>query len=140
MCLHALLGTIQSLHLLRHRLDDEWFPSPDDSVAESDLLELVLDLCRVMPFFCEPISSSTGHIAMFVPLRTAAIYFTTHAMWPEAKWVGMVRMSVFTKGLSPPNLTNDPVQKMQSKNQRALVDFQNAMGPRKITGRAGDAD
>jgi hypothetical protein len=105
---HYLRSTTQSLHLLRHTLDKTWYPTPSCSVPVSELESYILNLCKTIPFFCEPVSSNAGHVGIFLPLRTAALYFTSHSMWNEAKWVGAVRQSVFTKGLSPPQLQVKP--------------------------------
>ncbi|RMZ34948.1 hypothetical protein D0859_00938 [Hortaea werneckii] len=95
-------------HKLRHDLDLNWYPDPEEEVNEEELLELIFHLCKTIPFFCEPISGSTGHIGIFLPMRTAAIYFTQRGHWKFARWVGMIRSCVFTKGLAPPNV-GDPV-------------------------------
>ncbi|OTA28178.1 hypothetical protein BTJ68_10872 [Hortaea werneckii EXF-2000] len=108
MCLHFLRTTVQQTHKLRHDLDLNWYPDPEEEVNEEELLELIFHLCKTIPFFCEPISGSTGHIGIFLPMRTAAIYFTQRGHWKFARWVGMIRSCVFTKGLAPPNV-GDPV-------------------------------
>ncbi|KAI7196095.1 hypothetical protein KC363_g1033 [Hortaea werneckii] len=106
MCLHFLRTTVQQTHKLRHDLDQTWYPDPGEEVNEEELLELIFHLCKTIPFFCEPISGSTGHIGIFLPMRTAAIYFTQRGHWKLARWVGMIRRCVFTKGLAPPNVGN----------------------------------
>ncbi|KAI7222614.1 hypothetical protein KC333_g1060 [Hortaea werneckii] len=110
MCLHFVRTTVQQTQKLRHDLDNTWYPDPGEEVNEQELLELVFHLCKTFPFFCEPISGSTGHIGIFLPMRTAAIYFTQRGHWKFARWVGMIRSCVFTKGLAPPNVGN-PVTK-----------------------------
>lgn len=106
LCMHFLRSTVQSLHKLRHAIDSCWFPKTEQAVEEDELLKLTFNLCKTLPFFCEPASGSTGHVGIFLPMRTAAIYFTQRGHWGYAKWVRAVRDSVFTKGLSPPNVGN----------------------------------
>jgi hypothetical protein len=48
-------------------------------------------------------SSSTGQIGIFLPMRTAAIYFTQRGNWTLLKWVGAVKDNVFVKGMHPPS-------------------------------------
>ncbi|KAI7341220.1 hypothetical protein KC315_g254 [Hortaea werneckii] len=108
MCVHFVRTTVQQTHKLRHDLDKTWYPDPGEEVNEQELLELIFHLCKTFPFFCEPISGSTGHIGIFLPMRTAAMYFTQRGHWKFARWVGMIRNCVFTKGLAPPNV-GDPV-------------------------------
>lgn len=108
MCMHFLQTTVQRLHKLRHDVDHDWYPPQEREVQEDELLELVLNLCKTIPFFCEPIAGSTGHIGIFLPMRTAAIYFTQRGHWKYARWIGVVRNSVFTKGLAPPNVRDPP--------------------------------
>jgi len=104
LSMYHLRSTLQALHKLRHDLDGTWFPDPAQAVPEEEVSTYVTNLCRTIPFFAEPISSSTGHVGMFLPLTTSATYFVRHARWAEARWVGVVRASVFTRGLSPPSL------------------------------------
>lgn len=108
VCMHFLRTTVQTLHNLRHALDEDWYPEASRIVPDEELLTYAFNLCKCMPFFCEPVSSNTGQIGIFLPMRTAAIYFTTHGQWKYAKWIGAVRNSVFTKGLSPPNVKDPP--------------------------------
>ncbi|KAH9818579.1 GAL4-like Zn(II)2Cys6 (or C6 zinc) binuclear cluster DNA-binding domain [Teratosphaeria destructans] len=89
-------------------MDPTWWPKDSSSVPEPEILGYVIHLCKTIPFFCEPVTSNAGHIGIFLPMRTAAIYFTQHNHWREAKWVGAVRKSVFTKGLSPPQVRDPP--------------------------------
>ncbi|WPH01569.1 Hypothetical protein R9X50_00441600 [Acrodontium crateriforme] len=81
----------------------------DFFVPESELYIYCTDLCRSIPFFTEPLSAAAGSVATFLPLRTAAVYFASHTHWPEAKWIGAVRRSVFIRGMSPPSIPNNPV-------------------------------
>lgn len=104
MVMHSLRTNTQSLFKRRHALLPDWYPDPEDIVPEEELLQYVLNLCQTIPFFVEPICSSTGHIAIFLPLRTAALYFTEHGHWKWLRWIGAVKNSVFVKGLSPPNV------------------------------------
>lgn len=107
--MHFLRTMIQSLHKTRHKLEQDWYPNPEDVVVEEELLEYAMNLCRCFPFFVEPISSSTGHIGIFLPLRTAAVYFTQHGHWAMLKWCGAVRDHAFTRGMKPPNVrARDP--------------------------------
>ncbi|KAK3715306.1 hypothetical protein LTR37_007273 [Vermiconidia calcicola] len=105
--MHYLRTNTQSLHKHRHHLAHDWFPSPEEDVPEEELLEYILSLCQCMPFFVEPISSSTGSIAVFLPMRCAAMYFTAHGHWQWLRWVGSVKDSVFVKGLVPPSVRPD---------------------------------
>ena len=104
MAMHFLRSNTQSLHKQRHMLLVNWYPSDDEVVPEEELLGYCLDLCQCMPFFVEPISSSTGSIGIFLPLRCCALYFTAHGHWRWLKWIGSVRNSVFVHGLAPPNV------------------------------------
>jgi len=104
LSMYYLRSTIQPLHRLRHDLDRAWYPDSTTAVSEPEILDCISNLCRCIPYFAEPVSSSGGHIAIFLPMRTAAIYFTTHGLWQQAKWVGMVKNGVFTKGLAPPDV------------------------------------
>ncbi|KAK5107464.1 hypothetical protein LTR62_001262 [Meristemomyces frigidus] len=108
MCMHFLRKEIESLQRLRHELDRAWFPSDESAVTQEELYGYCVNLCKTIPYFCEPMSSSTGHVGTFLPMRTAAVHFTQNAQWREAKWVGAVRNSVFTKGLSPPSIGDRP--------------------------------
>lgn len=108
MCMHFIRTSIQGLHKLRHEIDDTWYPNPDSAVAESELFTYVVYLCKCLPFFCEPISSDTGQVGIFLPMRTAAIYLTSRGHWQYAKWIGAVRNSVFVKGLTPPYVGDPP--------------------------------
>ncbi|KAK4972136.1 hypothetical protein LTR42_006642 [Elasticomyces elasticus] len=85
LSMYYLRFNIQSLHKVRHDLDRSWFPDSASAVEEEELSTWILNLCRCIPFFCEPISSSTGHVGMFLPLSTAAGYFIQRARWREAK-------------------------------------------------------
>ncbi|SMR55385.1 unnamed protein product [Zymoseptoria tritici ST99CH_3D1] len=101
--MHFLRTTIQKLHMARHRIDHDWYPEPGEMVVEEELLEYVMNMCRCFAYFCEPMSSSTGQIGIFLPMRTAAIYFTTRGNWTYLKWVGAVKDNVFVKGMHPPS-------------------------------------
>ena len=103
MIMHYLRTNIQSLHKHRHKILVDWYPDADFIVPEDELLGYILNLCQCIPFFVEPISSSTGSIAIFLPLRCAATYFTTHGHWMWLRWIGNVRNTVFVKGLRPPS-------------------------------------
>lgn len=104
MVIFHLRSAMQSLMKMRHNIDVNWYPEPQDVVPEEELLGYVLNLCQCMPYFVEPVSCSAGHIGVFLPMRTAAFYFTDHGHWHWLKWIGAVRNSVFTKGLSPPTV------------------------------------
>ncbi|KAK5122473.1 hypothetical protein LTR85_004057 [Meristemomyces frigidus] len=108
MCLYFLRTSMQGLRKLRHEIDENWCPEADSAVVEDELLMYVINLCRCLPFFCEPVSANTGQVGIFLPMRTAAIYFTSHGHWEYAKWIGAVRDSVFVKGLSPPYVGEPP--------------------------------
>ena len=100
--MHYLRTNTQSLHKNRHRIELDWYPNAASIVQEDELLGYILNLCQCIPFFVEPISSSTGNIGIFLPLRCAAMYFTEHGHWRWLEWIGSVRNSVFVKGLAPP--------------------------------------
>lgn len=104
MVMHYLRSNIQSLQKLRHRILVDWYPEPDDVVLEDELLGYALSLYQCIPFFVEPISNSSGHIGIFMPMRTAAVYFTDRGHWRWLKWIGAVRNNVFVKGLVPPGV------------------------------------
>jgi hypothetical protein len=101
--MHFLRTTIQKLHKARHKAVRDWYPDADETVAEEELLGYVMNMCRCFAYFCEPMSSSTGQIGIFLPMRTAAMYFTERGNWTLLKWVGAVKDNVFTKGMSPPS-------------------------------------
>ena len=107
MVMHYLRTDIQSLHRHRHTLLPDWYPKAKSVVPEDELLGLILELCRCIPFFVEPISSSTGHIGIFLPMRCASIYFREHDHWKYLKWIGEVKGTVFTKGLVPPTVQHN---------------------------------
>lgn len=109
--MHFLRTNVKSLHKIRHQLVDSWYPEPNEVVAEDELLGYALDLCQCLPFFVEPVSSSAGNIAIFLPLRTAALYFAERGHWKWLKWAGAVKGTVFVKGLSPPNVNQAAAQK-----------------------------
>ncbi|KAK0881027.1 hypothetical protein LTR87_005148 [Friedmanniomyces endolithicus] len=46
---------IQSLHKLRHELETDWLPTAESAVEEDELSTYITNLCRCIPFFCEPI-------------------------------------------------------------------------------------
>ena len=102
--MHFLRTTIKKMHHARHLVDPTWFPDAEETVTEDELMEYVMNMMRCFPFFCEPTSSSTGQIGIFLPLRTAAFYCTEHGHWPLLRWIGEVRDSVFTKGMRPPSV------------------------------------
>ena len=104
MTMHFLRTNTQSLHKKRHQLLRDWYPAPEEEVQEKELMEYILNLCQSIPFFCEPESSSSGSVAIFLPMRTAAVYFTAHGHWRLLKWIGCVRNNVFVKGLKPPGV------------------------------------
>ncbi len=104
MVMHYLRTNTQSLHRHRHFLLPDWYPTNDTVVPESELLSYIMSLCKCIPFFVEPISSSTGSIGIFLPMRCAAMYFRQHGHWEWLKWVGNVKNSVFVKGLAPPSV------------------------------------
>lgn len=106
MVMFHLRSNIQSLHKLRHRILDDWYPPPTDTVPEDELLDYVLDLCRCIPTFVQPESNSAGNIGAFLPMRTAAMYFTERGHWQLLRWVGAVRNNMFVKGLAPPGVKN----------------------------------
>lgn len=103
---------MQKLHMAKHKRDNTWYPEAGDEVEEAELREYVLNLCRCFPYFCEPVSSSTGQIGMFLPLRTAAFYFMEHGDWKMLKWCGAVKDNVFVKGMHPPSVrrARDPAK------------------------------
>lgn len=106
MVMFHIRSNIQSLQKLRHRILDDWYPQPSDAVPEDEILGYVLDLCRCIPTFVEPSSNSAGNIGIFLPMRTAAMYFTDRGHWQLLKWIGAVRNKVFVKGLAPPGIKN----------------------------------
>lgn len=106
MVMFHIRTNIQSLQKLRHRVLHDWYPSPEDAVSEDELLGYVLSLCQCIPTFLDPQSASAGHIGIFMPMRTAAIYFTEHGHWRLLRWVGEVKNNVFTKGLAPPGVNH----------------------------------
>lgn len=114
MCFYQLRSTTQSLHAILRELDKDWFPEPGTAVSEEELLTYIQNLCKTIPFFTEPVCSCTGHVGIFLPMRTAAIYFMRQSRWAELKWIGTVRASIFTKGLSPPVLQGVPNEKKGS--------------------------
>ncbi|KAK3068520.1 hypothetical protein LTR53_013846 [Teratosphaeriaceae sp. CCFEE 6253] len=135
LSMYHLRFNMQSLHKLRHDLDRDWFPDPSCAVPEDELATYITHLCRTIPFFTEPISSSTGHVGIFLPLSTAAGYFIQRARWAEAKWIGLVRASVFTRGLSPPSIgglrpglrpTNMTVSKLALVQHEKMFPWQSA--------------
>lgn len=102
LCMHALRTSIQQMTILLANVDPDIPKRSCHDVSEEELLQHVLDLCRCMPFFCEPLTGSIGHIAIFLPMRVAATYFAPRGHWTWLKWIGAVRATVFTQGLSPP--------------------------------------
>ncbi|EME39618.1 hypothetical protein DOTSEDRAFT_93692, partial [Dothistroma septosporum NZE10] len=84
--MHFLRTTVQKLHMAKHKRNTTWYADAEEGVQEAELREYVMNLCRCFPYFCEPASSSTGHIGMFLPLRTAAFYFMEHGDWKMLKW------------------------------------------------------
>ena len=104
MLMYELRKNIQSLQKLKHQVLKNWYPEKDDIVPEDELLGYCLNLCQCIPYFVEPVSNSTGSIGIFLPMRTAAMYFTAQGHWHWLKWVGAVRNSVFVRGLTPPNV------------------------------------
>ena len=127
MCMYFIRTTIQSLHNLRHQLGEDWYPEQSKTVSDEERLEYAINLCKCIPFFIS-ISSSTGHVGIFLPLRTAAIHFTTHGLWAYARWVGAVRTSVFTRGLSPPYARGptDKVMKQERVGPKSAPDWRKA--------------
>ena len=104
MVMHYLRTNTQMLHKHRHRLLPDWYPEANAVVHENELRGYILNLCQCIPFFVEPISSSTGSVGIFLPMRCAAMYFQEHGHWQWLKWIGNVKSSVFVKGLAPPSV------------------------------------
>ena len=107
MVMHYLRTNTQMLHKHRHELEHDWYPAEATVVHESELLGYILNLCKCIPFFVEPISSSTGSVGIFLPMRCATMYFSKQGHWQWLKWVGSVKNSVFVKGLAPPNVAHN---------------------------------
>lgn len=118
MCMHALRTGTQQVTALRCKMDPPWTHAALFHVDEDELLEYTLDLCRCMPFFCEPLTGSIGHIAIFLPMRCAAFYFATHGQWIWLKWIGAVKVTVFTQGLSPPKV-GGPILPLRAAGPRS---------------------
>ena len=104
MVLFHIRCNAQSLQELRNRLEPRWGPCDEAFVAESELLSYVLGLCQCIPFFVEPICGSSGQVAIFMPMRTAAHYLEDQGHWKWLSWLREVRDNVFVKGLAPPGL------------------------------------
>lgn len=105
---HFLRSAVQDLHKARYKAATGWFPDAEDIVTEEELTAYVMDMARCFPYMCEPVSSSTGIIGLFLPLRTVAWHFMKQGNWTMLKWVGAVRDSVFNKGMSPPSVQGRP--------------------------------
>ncbi|GAB7359320.1 hypothetical protein MBLNU230_g5971t1 [Neophaeotheca triangularis] len=121
LCIYNMRVNLRSLCALREKLESySWTtfckPRGPDWPSEEELVGYVFDLCQCMPFFCEPISSATGNVGLFLPLRTAAFWFRDHAMWRHLVWIGEVREKCFVKGLSPPRVDSG---KLPNLPQRA---------------------
>ncbi|CAK1368063.1 unnamed protein product [Cercospora beticola] len=102
--MHFLRTTTKAMHHARYQAKPDWFPSAEEAVTQDELMEYVMNMMRCFPFFCEPTSSSTGQIGIFLPLRTAAFYCLEHGHWNLLKWLGAVRDGIFTKGMRPPSV------------------------------------
>ena len=105
--MHYLRTNTQSLHKHRHRIEHDWYPDAGSVIQENELLCYILHMCQCFPFFVEPVSSSTGHLGIFLPLRCAALYFTAQGHWRWLKWIRNVQNSVFVKGLLPPSVRQE---------------------------------
>jgi hypothetical protein len=110
--MHYLRTNTQALHRHRHFLLPDWYPAEEHVVPENELLSYILSLCKCIPFFVEPISSSTGNVGIFLPMKCAAMYFTQHGHWQWLKWIGNVKNSVFVKGLAPPSVRHAQGEKV----------------------------
>lgn len=102
--MHFLRTAIQKLHIARHYANKDWFPAEDEVVDEDELLEYVMHMCKCWPYFCEPVSSASGSVGIFLPMRTAAFYFMQRGNWKMLRWVGLIRENVFVKGMKPPSV------------------------------------
>ncbi|KAK3117872.1 hypothetical protein LTR53_000285 [Teratosphaeriaceae sp. CCFEE 6253] len=104
ICMSFLRTTVRGLHAARAVSVRGYMPSPGQAVREEEILEYIVNMCQCIPYFCEPASSTMGCISIFLPLRTAALYFTGQGMLARARWVGNVRRSCLNKGLAPPSI------------------------------------
>ncbi|KAF2725421.1 hypothetical protein K431DRAFT_290543 [Polychaeton citri CBS 116435] len=103
-CMHFLRECVESLQLQRQLLDPTWLPDPGTEVTFEELNEYVLHLCRSLPYMCEPETSISGHVAIFLPIRVAAFHFKKHNMWEWLRWIWAVRATIFNRGVSQPNV------------------------------------
>ena len=104
ICMYFIRITIRALHTARAIVGRGYIEHPDQIVREEEILGYILNMCHCIPYFCEPASASTGTVSIFLPLRTAALYFVEHSMWSRATWIGNVRRTVMNKGLAPPSI------------------------------------
>ena len=104
LCMYFLRTTVRALHTAHAIAVPEYIPPPTQVVSEEEILEYVLNLCQCIPYFCEPASATTGCIGIFLPMRTAALYFLEHGTVARARWIGSVRRTVLNKGLVPPSV------------------------------------
>lgn len=101
-CMYAMRTALRSLHKIRTTMEIGWYPATEQTVLEEELLGYVLNLCQSIPFFCESTSAFSGDVAIFLPMRTAALYFRQHGRWHQLRWIGAMRTSILINGLSPP--------------------------------------
>ena len=116
LCMYFLRTTILGVFAARTEASCGESARAEQQVPEEERLIYIMDLCRCIPFFCEPASSATGVIGIFLPLRTAALYFLDRGMIAEAKWIGNVSATVFDKGLAPPSIDQRKLRDLRNIN------------------------
>lgn len=100
--MYLLREAIQSLHKQRQQLVPCWSPDADQIVESRELLTYMLNLCRSVPYFVEPVNSSIGEMCCFFPLFVAEQYFKTHGHWRWTRLVHNMSENLFRKGMSMP--------------------------------------
>lgn len=102
-----LRSTVASLQYYHRQLSSDSIRDLSDLGSPVEQIELrayIMNLCRSIPFFIEPVNGTIGHICCFFPLVAAAKYFQEHGQTKWLHWIHRVRDRIFDKGISLPSI------------------------------------
>ena len=68
----------------------------------ANILRNIHNLCRTIPYFCEPNAGSIGLFATFMPLTFASTFFENQNMHTELRWCRSVSTAIYSHGIAPP--------------------------------------
>jgi hypothetical protein len=102
-----LRRTIQSLRNLQTNILSDGINPGTEDPAELD--NIIFHICHCMPGYASPSAGTQGQIALLLPLRVVIIHFRSRQMLDWKAWTEDLRANIFTRGLSQPNITDEPV-------------------------------